>query len=735
MRCCKGTLSAIVTFVLFVLLNSASAQTFNKKFMSPYCTEGNFPGACTKTLLIYNDYDYPIYPVIQGTLEKQLAKGNCPEGDTWLQAAFGNINKCYKTIFDYHVYVNGIDGIPAHSYASVKLPWWSKRQIVANDANPDEYIDWWRAARIYIFDDQKAANKGFEKDKNRPVTFAAGSPIVTCDKSDSKSVCKTTIAYQACDKATVNNIVNNCAPGTETIVAETPQQLNEYTLASVDPVEGLTNFNENYNVSNVDQVYLPIAIEPLMFADPSKNNDQNTPGYLGTISKVDDVRTQLMAFTGATGSVHNPQNPKYWPIYTVEMEQDGVTPAYPMAGIRVPGAANIFNFLAQPGSKILTPSPTQCVAPSCNPTLANGPPWTGTTLVDSMIKQWLTCVTTPTAENCPQSAFYLNVDAAFKASYSNYQRVCSSIPDWLKPANASTPGYPNPPGYPNLYPYLQFVYGWVPFNVSCANADLPTGELPRQYIRLEDNFAQIRGEGPFSGEKLFNPYAYLVHGSPDGTKNPLSPPVSFGLNAATYAYSIDDQSSFLSYGGIGLIFDVGGSTALPNKTRHIFPPPVDPNTDIQLILAPSVPQKRPAWSLYSLCAPTANSVPRTAFTNAQKTDANGGYQINIPTDVPEIWKTPCYVTIVDAANQFYVIEIDKTLPWPDFNNQSNKGGFDHSVIACPKPQIGPPYKAVPADANNPNTWCGALGEVANKVNNPPQHPTQFSLSTRPPEQL
>ena len=123
----------------------------------------------------------------------------------------------------------------------------------------------------------------------------------------------------------INGVKTDCVPGTNAIKAETPQQLNEYTLASVDPVLGLTNWNVNYNVSNVDQVYLPIAIEPMVNADPSKNNPKNTPGYLGTTLKVGKVRERLMAFTGATGSPNDPQNPTMWPIRSTQYKRMAVS--------------------------------------------------------------------------------------------------------------------------------------------------------------------------------------------------------------------------------------------------------------------------------------------------------------------------------------------------------------------------------------------------------------------------
>jgi hypothetical protein len=83
-----------------------------------------------------------------------------------------------------------------------------------------------------------------------------------------------------------------------------------------------------------------------------------------------------------------------WPIYTVQKTDNGAL-LYPMAGIRVPGAANVFNFLAQPSGNTLTPSP-KCIAPGCIPTMSNSP-WSGTKLDDGMIAQWMTCTLAPTS--------------------------------------------------------------------------------------------------------------------------------------------------------------------------------------------------------------------------------------------------------------------------------------------------------------------------------------------------
>ena len=202
-----------------------------------------------------------------------------------------------------------------------------------------------------------------------------------------------------------------------------------------------------------------------------------------------------------------------------------------------------------------------------------------------------------------------------------------SFPKWLAPVPSTN--------LPNLYAFLQFVYGWGPFNVACGGIDLPTGKIPREYIRLQDNFQEERGVPPAMGQAIFNPYAQLVHAAP--------PSVSFGLDSATYAYSIDDQSSFLSQPGVGLIFAVGGGVGLRNPTKYIFPPPYDPEHDILLVLGPPDPQMRPPWQAYALCPADPNAVPTIKFPQPS-TDPGGGQRFSVPTDNPKIWRKPCYLT-------------------------------------------------------------------------------------------
>jgi hypothetical protein len=726
-----------------------STLQYAQNYGMPYCTQSSFPGWCVKTIKIQNDTNVTIYPVLGAFAQEAGKSGQCPHADNWLQAAFGDQTNCYISTFTYHVYINGTQGIPAGKYATIDVPFWSQRtptpspsaSDTSDPPDPDTWIDWWNGARLYIFDDSTAVAESYTIDSRYPLKPVSGSPTVVCDSN--AGACQSAEAYIACTyKDPVGK--TGCNPGSDTVDPATPAQLNEFTYASVDPVLGLTNFNVNYNVSNVDQVYLPIAVEPTVW--PSQNPSV-TPNYLGTILDVVTFRQNLGTFTGAG---YPPGNPTKWPIYKVVLDPVSNKPLYPNAGIRVPSAQTIFVTIANPNGLLTFPPNGTCLqdtpAPlTCNPGPTNGPVWTGATLVDGIIAQWLTCVgPNPTSANCPQSQFYIDVDRAgatignpnsgtanqFRQSYTKCKSSSESkLPLYLQTV-AGNSVYPDPPGYPNLYAYLQFVYGWVPFNVGCPNVDLSTGAIPKEYISLQDNYQIIRGQGPYTGQQLFNPYAQLIHSWKNST-NPNIPSLPYGLESAAYAYSIDDQSSFLSAGGLGLIVDVGGSTALPNKTPYAPPPPFNPSTDIQINLGGTQNQDRPNWVNYSGCG-GPNDVPNLSLNSPAVTqNPGGGYTIWVPTaNINPPFKAPCYISFTDAKNNVYQLEVLQPVPWPAFTPPSgpDSGGkilFDPTVMTCPNPanQI-PGYTTVPSNPTNPSllgNWCGQISEVSQPTTSPPHY--------------
>jgi hypothetical protein len=116
--------------------------------------------------------------------------------------------------------------------------------------------------------------------------------------------------------------------------------LNKFTFADVSPLTdngtsggGSTDFNQGYNVSNVDQVYLPIAIEPV--------RQPGDIGYIGSTSLAATFRKTLADFTGPASNLS-------WPIYNDPTTAGKLT--YPKAGLRVPSTAELFNFYMKPST-------------------------------------------------------------------------------------------------------------------------------------------------------------------------------------------------------------------------------------------------------------------------------------------------------------------------------------------------------------------------------------------------
>lgn len=393
---------------------------------------------CFKEIRVWNNTPGAIWVVLQGTRQDTNAF-KCPKtgtldsgGNVWLQAAFADYTKCYLVKNDYHVYVNPKSGIPRGRYVSLVVPWWSKRSPDA----PDLYIDWWRGGRILIFDDKNALDDSYSKLKSSDlVKFAAKSPVVACTKLQNNSCLPSEVEiYQVPD-----------TPERSAEIAKyTPYQLNEFTFADVSPLSSsldsggdFVDFNQGYNVSNVDQVYLPIAIEPV--------RDPPDIGYIGTISSAKDVRDTLAAFTKVDIHLQNPQN---WPIYNNPSVNN--QPRYPNAGIRVPSAFEVFNFYMKPTN--FPDGKTPEIVPAVPPTL-----------IQNMIDQWKACTTG--TKGCPQSGIYKDINDVFQANYHKYITSTNCTPpDYLQTLSD--------------FALLRFVYGWVPFNVACtgnlADFDLPT---------------------------------------------------------------------------------------------------------------------------------------------------------------------------------------------------------------------------------------------------------------------
>lgn len=634
-------------------------------------TGGAFPAACTKEIRVWNNTGDTIYVMLQGSIQKTdalgctvAAKGG---GDVWLQAALGETSQCLAVNHDYYIYVNPINGIPNGGFTSVNLPWWSKRTAGSDDS----YIDWWRAGRILIFDDKVALNESFQQLKDNPeVAFAAGSPVPKC-KNVADNACNNLKIFQATPEATIGT--------------NTPFQLNEFTFANVTKVTDngtkggvFLDTNQGYNVSNVDQVYLPLAIEPV--------REPADVGYAGTTMSVADFRQRLAAFTGTDVDPDNP----IWPVYNNPVVNN--KRVYPKAGIRVPSTQTVFSFYMNPYifpgldvPQILPATPPKTIA--------------------SLISQFANCAS-DAPQNCYRADIYRDIAGAFIDSYKYYLANCSNIPAFLQPVQQN-------PALPKPEAFLTYVYGWVPFNFACGGVpELPTADeppagsrVPIDYMFIQYNYQEV----PRKQRQWFNPYTALIHG----------PANQGGLAANAYAFSIDDRSSFMSNSGGslpgGLIFAVGGSKGLVNGTQ--VPPPTPPfykYFDFVVSLAPPTPGGA-TWAKYGVCSETAD----TLFPGSD----DGAYGIGVDPSIENITPAnPCYMTFEDSLGRKYqlVVKQAKVPPkqiWPTFI-PSGGNNYDPNVMGCPST----------AGLVPPAAWC----EFINQKADPSENPGLYAISGRGP---
>lgn len=644
---------------------------------------------CYKEIRIINNLpDKPIYAVVQGSIQATPALGGCTKGDVWLQRALNNTSECFPVNHDYYIYVNPITGIPKGETASITLPWWSKTEPTRGG---DKYIDWWRAGRIYIYDDQTALNDSYKVNSGRQgekVKFAVDSPLVSCTaQSVIKNVC-----------ASAELQIYRVVPGVvgSAIENKSPTQLNEWTFADVGPLPDaeLRTLNLNYNVSNVDQVYLPVAMEPIR---PTFD-----VGYMGTLMDIADFRKRMVNFTGANSDQTDATR---WPIYNNPIV-DNVTKRhkYPNAGIRVPSTLALFNFYMNPAyidGDLNQPEIIPLPKPFDRDKLPR--------YVANIEKNWTDCTTSPFT-NCPLNSWYAPIKQVFDQSYKDYFAKCQPVPPYLDKVKNDLPS-------PEAY--LRFVHGWVPFRVdpvgnigSCTPEKVPDlpkteqppaelGYAPVNYIKIQYNYLP-----PLNAThgQLFNIYTLFIHGTL----------IEGGLNASAYAFSIDDHESFQNHAGTGLIFAIGGGAGLPNQTRV---PPAIPQFyewyTAGVSLGPGTASL--GWKSYGICSEDADR----DFANKINPNTIG---LNPRTTTP----VPCTITLTDTNAKKYqikILQMNATGPlpfqiWPEFTPSGAKP-HDLSVVACPLN----------------DDWCKVgVNETAHrsdmsKVNKAPT----FTLGTRVPQ--
>lgn len=487
------------------------------------------PTPPTKTITIYNNSDQVMYAVLQAPI--QFGKD---VHDLWMQAELGieeadYLTRPFVTTRLYRAWINhGSGGIPPGGSVTVTVPFYTQLQpwTQANSGTvQDQFIDWWNAMRVYVFDGKDAADAAYNFSQDNPppgvpvkpvlppypITPMTGAAVPTCNGGCSLDLRSYYIGFP------------NGIPG----------QLVEYTFAAAEGPPNQSKFSidrskVNYNISAVDSIYLPVAI-----GASGNNTAGNT--FLGSTLSVRNFQSALNEFT-LQGSLW----PYFIPAYFLPSNSIIAVPspngppnginAYPEP--QVPSA----NFMFAESYRVPAPAP---------PTLTSDadPPWVKQKSYGELgdvgqgtLDLWNKCTTgAGTSKTCTQIQ---SIRDFFVADY----KACFGTAPNLNDPNV-------------LHAFVRDVYGWVQFD-GCADslATKNPAHYPaaiRTFCDLMYNFFTVT-----DASDVFDPYVKLVH-------------VALASNA--YAFSIDDEQAFKSIAGTGVIITIAGAHGLEDSTQTDLP--------------------------------------------------------------------------------------------------------------------------------------------------------------------
>lgn len=519
-----GTLCA---FSLFMQIGSADALPLNY---------GSVP---TKAITIYNDSPNTIYPVI-GT-------GAMSNRDIWLQNNFADSINSYAQTNLYRIYVNvqngQVQGIPPNGSAIVKVPFYNTLASSPLPGSSNQYVDWWNGGQIYIYDQVQNVQAAYNLDVNGHAStkFYNAAPVISlCDNNGVN--CK--VVHQNIYSANTNS--NGGAIG---LPLNDPYQLAEYTFGglvngSIDPTQ------VDYDVSYVNDLYLPVAIEPA--GNPGQ-------GYTGTIQSVESFRNTLI------GWLTNDPNGKNWPVFS--NPNGGFSSANP----KVPSS----NYIWTPGISLVDYND------NANSDILK--------IQNQQATLWNYCINPvmyplPASFPVPSAAECQDINSIYPLFEQSYVSAYGQAPSSPSANNLLGDVYGfNAVTNNNVRPGIT---GFFPIDI--INADKPADD------RLEYSYQSYGSkENPLPAADTFDPYVQLIHGA---SENNLNIPY-------IYAFPYDDAAGNTQVTGTGLIITVGGSKQLPNPNPNV---PVGPSNAAVMLGAPS--KNGPIWNQYGVCTVKPNQV-------------------------------------------------------------------------------------------------------------------------------
>src|SRR5271166_3739473 len=421
------------------------------------------PTPPTKTITIYNNSGHVLYPVIQAPIQFG------PDvHDLWLQAQLGIVeadylSRSFQTTKLYRIWINHDNGgvPPNGGSVTVTVPFYTqlKPWTQANSGQvEDQFIDWWNAMRIYVFDGKDAADAAYDFSQDNPppptpvkpvlppypITPVTGAAPPTCSAGCTLDLRAYYVGFPY----------------------GVPGQLVEYTFASAEGPPNAKTFSinlgqVNYNISAVDSIYLPAAI-----GAKGNNTDLNT--YLGSIQDLTTFRDALRDFT---------QQGAQWPefISAYYLPSNSIiavpSPNGPPGGMvaysepQVPSA----NFILAESFRVPAPAP---------PTLTSDaePPWVKQkaygklgNLGQATLDLWNKCTTGGgSSKTCAQ------IQSIRDFFVADYQQCFGAAPNLKDPRI--------------LHDFLRDVYGWAQFP-GCKGSLAKT--LPSEYPTTIKTFCDL----------------------------------------------------------------------------------------------------------------------------------------------------------------------------------------------------------------------------------------------------
>jgi hypothetical protein len=524
-------LAVIVTLATAVPVTVTPAATAAEPMATDY----------QRYITIHNDFDFPIYPVIQ-------VSANICDG-----AEYTNVRR---------IMVNGPGnaGIPKGETLTVLIP----DESVTIKVNGVQQVlrCWYRAGRIYIF---PVDVPQFEA---KMVEVLATNEAQVTKYDDQKHPRADVICYQGKRNAQGPRVNGNCFTGVAkaTFAADVPAQLLEYTFdsdnpnANNDPDTGIPM--ADIDVSNVDDLYLPIA---------ASVDNHGATGYMGSAMDLPTFKKRVHDFQ-ALG----------WPVYAAYLDDNWASNSFSTLlptelsgadgtrGLHLPGG---FNSIQNTLSKSMS---SQYTVGKETGYLISGV-LNLDTQVQPYINRWMSWINGDPCTSLDQIIWPENITASFDKQQFCVAFRTTARAVWDHFLNDPTDGFnankdkfyaacglPNEGTDQNLTDacILQHIVGY--------NSDVLGGQLPGEVQALLRGVAYSAVDGsqqfqfdpfltfdtPFNSQFSLDPYTSLIHST------------TVGVAAVAYSFSIDDKYGNFRDASSGFIVDAGGTTVLDNKQPY-----------------------------------------------------------------------------------------------------------------------------------------------------------------------